>query len=444
MNKSGQMRVYLFMLIPVVFFSAVYGENSYSAGNAYSNDYGNYNPVAAVKAAKTPQVKKITKEESIESLRIASEKANDAAEKLLLALDKFKSFAKNENIAPVLPADSTKTAEPASPQATTPTGKNDTTDEAVILPQVALFGQAFIRYTYQNATTGAAPVSAFSVARSYFGVKVTGDGYAACVTMDVPNSSGAQKDIDFGAWLKACYADFNKILPGLTLRAGIQRMYFGTLDTWAYPVIEIPFEDKNKVMGSADQGIAAIWEAPSGYGTVEAAIYNGNGYKKMEDNTEKLYVGSVKILPFAGTQLKDIYARVSYLKTLKNGFDRPAIDLFSTAILLGFKNDICWGHAEYLVRNDGSLALPGKSGVGEGLSFFAGVRIWGPFAANFRFEEWNPDTKTARDEVNTYIAGINYEFNKKVTVQLNWQSDQTKFGGFENYNKILTQVKIDW
>src|ERR1035437_856748 len=132
MNRTRCVIVFLFMSLPVIFFSMVYVDNSYSAGNSYSSDYGSYKPVAAVKVTKTAQVKKITKEESIENLRLASEKANEAADKLLLALDKFKTFAKTENIAAVLPADSTQTA---SAPAMAVIEKNDKTDAAVIVPQ---------------------------------------------------------------------------------------------------------------------------------------------------------------------------------------------------------------------------------------------------------------------------------------------------------------------
>jgi len=250
--------------------------------------------------------------------------------------------------------------------------------------------------------------------------------------------------VDFGMWLKFCYIELNKLLPGFTLRAGAQKVYFATLDAWSYPLIEASLEDKNKVMGSADQGVAALWEIPAGYGSVEAGLYNGAGYKKMEDNAEKLYVASARVNPFAGSQYKDIYARASYLKMLKNAFGKPAADYSSTAVVMGFKNDNCWGYAEYLVRTDATLVSASKSGAAEGVCVFAGAKIWGQFSADIRFDSWNPDTKAVRDEVNTYIAGVNYELNKKVTFQLNWQSDQAKFGGAANYNKIMTQVKLDW
>jgi hypothetical protein len=312
--------------------------------------------------------------------------------------------------------------------------------------EIKFSGMTFFRYTYsmKTAKQDADTVSAFSIPRAFIGLTVkNSDIYEANIILDVPNLLAAQNNVDFGAWLRSCYLD---VIPykDLRIRIGQQKIYFGTGDTWTYPLIELPVENRYALVDNADMGIGLLWKIPAGLGELEAAVYNGSGYKKMETNAEKAYDVSLRIFPLFLLENKQVYVRVSFYKTITSKFGDPIQNFNAFCAMLGFKTGPLTGHFQYFFKQDDRNKSTLKSGFGQGFSIYAGTQIYGSFSVLARFDYWNPDSTFMADEINLYAVGINYDFTKDVVFQINYQVAQPFLAADGKENKFLIQTKWYW
>jgi hypothetical protein len=321
--------------------------------------------------------------------------------------------------------------------------------------ETKFYGQQWLRYEYKFV--GPNPASnSFYVPRTYlrFSAKDFDMGYETFITADINNDQYAQKVtssassgiVDWGVYLKFGYVQLNK-LPllsdfGVNMQAGVIPVNFGIVGPWQYPLIEKALEDRRGYVGSADQGIALNGVFPEGFGSYTLAVFNGAGFKKMEDNMEKAYMATLQVSP-----IKEVYGRVSYYRTLTNLFNAAAARYDVTSAVLGFKIAEFEGFVEYIVKNSAKDAVAGKSGTGEGYSIFANYDVLPFLGLLLRCDIMDPDTFTRKDETNTYIAGLNIKLAKDVMIlQLNYQLDAAKFRGTdtENVNLYSAQVKWSW
>ena len=316
-------------------------------------------------------------------------------------------------------------------------------------PETKIYGYNWFRYTlgYDNASE---KTSAFEVKRTYIRVKTSGEGYEGNLTVDYENTAELN-NVNFGTWVKNAYVDL-KSLPllmdaGMALRVGLQGVPFGTIDTWEYPLIEKAIEDKLKLVDSADYGVTLRGYLPMAFGNFEAGIISGSGYKKAEANLDKSVIASVNIVPITG-----IYARGSYLGH-QIGEDSQADGQPSSlakyadrkAAVVGFASGPIAGFIEAIESKDQKSS--GKSGIGQALSAYLGVKIIDGVSAHAMFMTYNPDTLKVRDEKNVYALGVNYNVTEKVVVQVNYQMEQDKVGGASNpvtTNLLMAQTKWSW
>ena len=318
-------------------------------------------------------------------------------------------------------------------------------------PTVKFFGYQWLRYTWYQEGAEQDSVSdknGFNIPRTYIRTSVKDDdvGYDARLTLDINNVAGAQTGADWSIWVKYGYVDLYKLIPipEMTLRVGLQNMYFGTVDPWGYPIAtSAAFGDRHKIApASAEQGVALVGLIPGGWGEYQLALYNGAGYKKLEDNTEKMGVASLLVVPFPS-----ISVRGSYLRTNTNAFGQPAKEYSASAVVLNFNSGPISSFVEYNVRTMAKDASAVKSGVTEGISSFLGVEIIEGLSVNLRYDMLNPDTMAARDEKNYYMGSIGYKFDKNLDIQIAYELEQYKFPSGnpnENKNTLLVQTKYAW
>lgn len=319
--------------------------------------------------------------------------------------------------------------------------------------ETKFYGYQWLRYDYRFTGVSAAS-NGFYVPRTYLRLKVKDfdAGYEGFLTIDINNDQYGQKvatsytagAVDWGIWVKDGYIALNKIPllqdAGMSLKIGIQPVYFGSIDTWTFPVFERALEDRMGYLISADQGIALTGTLPESWGSYELAVYNGGGYKKMENNMEKAYCASMLVSP-----VKEIYMRASYYRTLTNLINTSAACFNTTAVVLGFKIAEFDGFFEYVVRNSTKDRSAGKSGTGEAYSVFLNYSIvsWLSFA--LRYDVTDPDTFKRKDEMNTFIAGINYKIAGDVIVlSLNYQLDAAKLKNSDIPNENLWAAQVKW
>lgn len=345
-------------------------------------------------------------------------------------------------------------------------------------PVTKFYGYQWLKY--ENKVVGSAvdnkvDLSSFSVPRTYLRLKVTDTGYEGNITLDINNTAGAQGvnttvinitptvvtgSIDWAAWLKYASLDLTKI-PGLEqidaqLRIGIQKVYFGTLDTWEYPLIDKEPVDRAGIASSADFGVSIIGRLPAGFGSYELATFSGSGYKKLDTNAEKMYNASLLVTPLPG-----IYVRGSYIHNITSdlGAVHSAItDFNASAVVLGYASGPIEGWTEYMTRFDAKSAVAGlKSGVLVGWSSYLGVNITDAVQVNAMWMQNNPDTKVQRDDRNIWQLGVNYKLFDAVLLQFTYELDQLKmpvkafgFGNSSNntdsanLNYFWLQTKWSW
>jgi hypothetical protein len=327
------------------------------------------------------------------------------------------------------------------------------------------YGFQWLRYDYQQyggsyASTPSTSNNTFSIPRTYLRFKASDPdaGYEGNITMDINNTNnGEAGNIDWASWLKYAYVDFTKI-PflsdiGATVRAGQQAVYFGTIDTWQFPTIEKSIEDKNGVMNGCDNGVSIVGKIPSGFGTYQAAVYNGTGYKTIaydsnQNITDKAYDLSVNLTP-----ISNAYLRISYFHKLTNAINAMTQAYNATAIVLGGNAGPVEGFVEYLTANEGKNYVTGtSSGVIIGWESYVGVKLTDYLQMHLRVDTYDPDTRVHNNETNTYIAGFNVMLTKKTTLQLDYEFNGYKFpfaGGAKdnnitNNNQFISQLVWSW
>jgi hypothetical protein len=334
------------------------------------------------------------------------------------------------------------------------------------------YGYQWLRYENKvvgNSVDNKADTSQFSVPRTYLRWKITDALFEGNITLDINNvqyaqgvnvsavtytATTVQGSVDWAAWLKYASVDLLKI-PGLEqidaqLRVGIQKVYFGTLDVWEYPVIDKEPIDKYFGISSADFGVALVGRLPAGYGSYELAAFSGEGYKKLDLNAEKMYMASLLVTPLPG-----LYGRGSYMHNLTNDLLAPAKDQYATAIVLGYATGPIEGWVEYATKFSAKDSSASKSGVMNVWSSYLGIKLTNELSLAGMWMQQEPDTKktkTSRDNRNVWQIGASYKLADTVLLQFTYELDQLKFPvnndsnttTVGNLNYFWTQIKWGW
>jgi len=146
--------------------------------------------------------------------------------------------------------------------------------------------------------------SYFSLERGYIGLQPTfTDKIKGRFTIDLFSSDKFEDGA--GIKLKYAYVDFKMPVNDMSLQAGLIKTYFGTIYDWNYATIEKSFDDKEKIVSSADYGLSMNGLIPSGFGEYALSIYNGEGYSKTGsdiDGNPALSL-NLRIIPIVGITL---------------------------------------------------------------------------------------------------------------------------------------------
>jgi hypothetical protein len=343
-------------------------------------------------------------------------------------------------------------------------------------PVTTFYGYQWLRYENKVVGSGVdnkVDTSMFSIPRTYLRFKVADTGYEGNITLDINNTANGEGvnttavtytatnvagAIDWASWLKYASVDLTKV-PGLEqidaqLRVGLQKIYFGTIDTWEYPLIDKDPIDRAGIVSSADTGISILGRIPAGYGSYELAVYSGSGYKKLDTNAEKMYDASLLITPISG-----IYFRGSYVHNITSDLlATPTLDFNATSAVVGYGSGPFEGWTEYYTRFDRSKTSASASGVLVGWASYVGLKLTDALQVNAMWMQNNPDTKVVRDDRNVWQFGVNYKLaGDAVLLQLGYELDQLKFpnnaagkgnstndAGTANLNYIWSQIKWSW
>lgn len=312
-------------------------------------------------------------------------------------------------------------------------------------PEFTLSGHVWLRHTLQYNDV-VPKTNALSINRNYITMKLTGTDYISNVILDIVNKSGAQADGDFSVWLKNVYVELTKVPfladAGINVRAGIQSMYTGTNTLWKYNLYEVPIES---VVGlsSADMGVALIGKALDKMITYELAAYSGDGYKKVESDMLKALCADVKVNVLEGLNIIGTY----YRKTGVTGFNTESSNLdFTEAVVTYSTGPLVESYAAAIETKAAANPAVGKSGIGQYLSFYAGVKALDWLSVFARMDIINPDTGKDNDETNAYYGGVVIPVASKANLLIDYTLKQKRIqlSDDKNDNIFTTQVKWDW
>lgn len=316
----------------------------------------------------------------------------------------------------------------------------------VIIPahaDVPVYGYFWLRYTYDNPTQPANIENNehyFSIDRGYIRWKTKTKSVSFKGTIDITNKKDATNASDWNIRLKHAQADWK--LPGLggyipdaSLMIGLQKLYFGMIDLWEYPLIEKNLEEREKLMSSADLGIGFHGFLPDGYGEFSLQVLNGNFYTNVtEDNTNKALCGNLVLIPITGVMLKGScwVAKATTGDTVITQVDQ---NRYVGVLRMQYGPVAAFG--EYLVTKCDQLD-------GMGLSAFAEWAVTNRLSLLGRYDYFDPDTDTEGNALSVAIGGFNYRISKTLLFQANYERKMPEDGTRDDSDAILCQFRVSY
>ncbi len=311
--------------------------------------------------------------------------------------------------------------------------------------ETRLGGEIWNRWTYQSgksATSGdnVTKKNYFAVERGYLDLRTKfSEATSARFTVDM-FSTDALKD-GAGLKLKYGFVDFNGIIPveDMTLTAGLQKVYFGTLYDWDYTLIGKAPADEYKIANSADFGLSVNGYLPSGLGEYAIGIYNGEGYKvfgsNFKDNNTMEFLGNIRITPITGVTIGGSFMTNSVEREKALADDTPVAG-YQTQNLMDGMARLAFGPlnlwVEYISKaveypnvSDGS-----KDYTANGIMIMPVVSLHKIIGQDFqvigRYDRWDEtDNASNKHLLNAITGGVNYNFmhdasfNPRMQLQLN-------------------------
>lgn len=146
--------------------------------------------------------------------------------------------------------------------------------------------------------------SYFSLERGYLGIEPTfSDKMKGRFTLDFFSTDKFEEGV--GIKLKYAYMDFAMPVSDMSLQAGLIKTYFGTIYDWTYTTIQKSFDDKEKIVSSADYGVSVNGLIPAGFGEYAFSLYNGEGYSKAggDIDANPAFAFNLRVIPLTGITL---------------------------------------------------------------------------------------------------------------------------------------------
>jgi len=277
--------------------------------------------------------------------------------------------------------------------------------------------------------------NASAIKRGYLSIKHKfTDKIKARFTLDFFSSD----DYKYGAGIKLKYGyiDIERpiAIPSAKLTFGLIKTYFGKTYDWTYPTITKVLEEKEKLIASADYGIAIFGYLPRGYGEYALSILNGEGYKKTGDkvNIHPAYVANVRVIPIPGIT---IGGSLFYEKAGIGEYENRL--LYAGMVQLIRRPFNLW--VEYLRKSGGSTS----EGYMVVSIFNLRETIGRMVELVARYDKWDEDIHQSNDAHSRIIVGSNWHMlpphkgKPTLMLQVNWEHTE-----FENANKPEDRVML--
>lgn len=234
--------------------------------------------------------------------------------------------------------------------------------------------------------------------------------------------SSGKKDDKLRPFLKHLYLEYSNLIPNSKIKVGMtEALTFNlTEERWGYRSVAKTLLDGYKdVTGkdiratSADLG-ASLTGSLNKYLRYGFMISNGSAYSHPENNKFKKYMVQAQVVPAAGLSV------VGYYDYEKQTSDAKAVTYKIDGYIEKIKN-MTIGAEYFIYRNDLNKTATFERYDMSGLSVFGRYTfVLDKFAAFARYDRYEPNNKTSKDETNLVIAGLDWTlFEKSVKIQPN-------------------------
>lgn len=305
------------------------------------------------------------------------------------------------------------------------------------------YGYFWLRYTYENPTQPEdveTNENYFSIDRGYICWETQNESVSFKGTIDITNKKDATNVSDWNVRLKYAQADWTppgigQYIPDAKLILGLQKVYFGVVDIWTYPLIDKNLEQRENLMSSTDLGIGFHGLLPRGYGEFSLQVFNGNFYTHVtESNTNKALCGNVAITPIPSIMLKGSFwvAQEPEGDTVITQVDA---NRYVGVLRIHYGSVTAFG--EYLATTTDQMD-------GMGYSVFAEWAVTNRLSFLGRYDYYDKDTDTDDNAVSVAIGGLNYRIAKTLLFQTNYERMMYEDAARDPSDAILCQFKVSY
>jgi hypothetical protein len=352
------------------------------------------------------------------------------------------------------PVDTTRPAPPPVPAAT-PT---------VSIP-VDFSGVLYANFQYQGAKGASKSQNKFDLERAYLTFRMpAGDRASIRITADVFQQQATGADAFYKGWVvraKYAYLQYDYLKSGGwtgIARGGlIHNVVIDHIEQFWPRWISQTAVERAGFFSSSDAGVGTLVTLPNKFGEFYANVVNGPGYTSRETDRFKDYAARLTITPLSGSSNKVIKTLAlsgwTYRGAIASAFAAGGVGQVGaigsslprtrSGIFVGVRDPRLSAGFDWATRKDGSetglntVAAP-RVEVDSTRRLISGFATIKPFQllndqSTFplgligRWDRYKPSTD-APGYVNTVIAGLTWDLNKKSALSLDYQ-EQTPFNG---------------
>jgi hypothetical protein len=352
------------------------------------------------------------------------------------------------------PVDTTKPA-PPPPPAPTPT---------ISIP-VDFSGVLYANFQYQGAKGASKSQNKFDLERAYLTFRMpAGDRASIRITADVFQQQGTPADAFYKGWVvraKYAYLQYDYLKSGGwtgVARGGlIHNVVIDHIEQFWPRWISQTAIERAGFFSSADAGVGTLITLPNKFGEFYANVVNGPGYTSRETDRFKDYAARLTITPLSGSSNKVIKTFAlsgwTYQGATASAFANggagqvgqvgSSLPRTRAGIFVGVRDPRLSAGFDWATRKDGSetglnTVLSPRAEVDSTRRLISGFATMKPFQllndqSGFplgligRWDRYKPSTG-APGYINTVIAGLTWDLNKKSALSLDYQ-EQTPENG---------------
>ena len=320
-------------------------------------------------------------------------------------------------------------------------------------------GVLYANYQYRGDEGAAKSTNKFELERAYLTFRMpAGDRASIRITADVFQQATPPNDVFYRGWViraKYAYLQYDYLKSGTgwngLVRGGMLHnvMIDHVESFWPRWLSQTPVE-RAGFFSSSDVGVATQITFPNKFGEFYANVVNGPGYTSRETDRFKDYGARLSLTPFSGSSNKIIKTIAltgwTYVGAIGSQFANGGVGQIGTVgvsmprtrsgVFLGVRDPRLSIGGEWAVRKDArenganTVASPRVEvdSTGRLIDGFIAAKPFQllndkssfPLGLVARWDRFKPNTALP-GYVNTVIAGLTWDLNKKTALALDYQ-----------------------